>query len=772
MTRTSSNTRLLLALIAAVGALAVVPPVSSAAECPNEQGRRESNVNPTTGEPYDLSLPECRAYEMVSPLEKQAHDADLYYKSFDPSLDGVIGFSSQGDFLDPNGFEVGVTQNNAYISRRTTGGWETSSSWAPSNVIAGQAAPDFTPDLASESRCGNAGQDSVLSGNVGITCARRDPFGAWTPTPAYRSLNGIHPDATYNGASSDLSTLVFQLNPDTLLLPDDTYTSERGGSIYEMTGVGGPSPQLKLVNVTNSGESLGAVGTHVSVGYTPIGEPGDAYQAISESGNTIFFTVTPTSGGVPTLYARVGGAETVAISDPVPPECTTCNPTVREAIFQGASADGSKGFFTTEQPLLNGDEDETGDLYEYDFNRPTPRHLVQLSRGGPGDLTPGVGANVQGVVLTSHDGSRVYFVATGVLTTLPNANGQVARPGAENLYVVDTNTEETNFVADLCSGSEQSGFQADAACPASPTTVDFALWSTEKGQAQTTPDGRYLTFSTVARLTPDDVNSAQDVYRYDSQTGEVVRVSIGEPSYPASNDNNTGANAEITEPNVHQSLGGAFADVNDTNRSITSDGSEIVFLTSASLQANDVNAASEPSSCKFIATSPGCDVYLWHDGVVSMISGGRESAGHQSNGISGAVISPSGSDIYLATGAQLVGQDTDRLADVYDARLNGGFPAPVAPPSCTGEEWTCQGNGSHQPAPSSAQGSATQPPGGNLTPASFVETEEPAAKPKRLTKAQKLAAALKACRKKPRSRRAFCERQARKKYAPAKKRKK
>jgi hypothetical protein len=45
-------------------------------------------------------------------------------------------------------------------------------------------------------------------------------------------------------------------------------------------------------------------------------------------------------------------------------------------------------------------------------------------------------------------------------------------------------------------------------------------------------------------------------------------------------------------------------------------------------------------------------------------------------------MSASGSDIFFLTTAQLVGQDQDEVADVYDARINGGFPAPVAPSIC------------------------------------------------------------------------------------------
>jgi hypothetical protein len=127
-------------------------------------------------------------------------------------------------------------------------------------------------------------------------------------------------------------------------------------------------------------------------------------------------------------------------------------------------------------------------------------------------------------------------------------------------------------------------------------------------------------------------------------------------------------------------------------------------------------------------------------------------------------MSASGSDIFFATRTALVQQDTDELGDLYDARIDGGFPAPTEP-ACSGE--ACQGSPSPLPSfPPAA--SSTSPAAGNLVPPPITvapSTEpKPKAKPKELTRAQKLAKALKACRGRPRKRRAVCESQARKRY--------
>ena len=49
---------------------------------------------------------------------------------------------------------------------------------------------------------------------------------------------------------------------------------------------------------------------------------------------------------------------------------------------------------------------------------------------------------------------------------------------------------------------------------------------------------------------------------------------------------------------------------------------------------------------------------------------------------------PGGNDVFFDTIAQLVPQDTDGSPDVYDARVDGGFPV-LAAPACTGT--SCQG---------------------------------------------------------------------------------
>ena len=802
--RVQITPRLIVAGLALLASFLLSAPSAFASEaCPNEQVRQESNTNPDTGQPYSLGLPECRAYEMVSPLEKQDHDA-LTIAGPPPSVPvspggNGIGWVSQGDYAGTENYQGRSSKPvNPYVAGRTASGWITRSAYPPSSLIEEPwgfgVAGVFSPDLTGEAACGTA---TVTSGEDGPTigCALREPDGSWVGTPGYTELSGntFFANEVMAGASSNLADEIFYANQGVHFLSADTSNSAQTcetsteeaahcGGIYEVTGVGTKSPALQLVDVDNNGTMIGPTkDSGLGAGKTINAEKevGNDYQAISADGSLIYFTATPTasngfgsSANVQTVFARVDGTSTVDISNPSLSECTRCIQEAEEgkpesseaqtALFQGASADGSKVFFTTKQQLVNGDTDSSTDLYEYDFDNSPGRRIVQVSAGGLGDLTPGAGAGVGGVVSISEDGSHVYFEAGGVLTSLPNGLGQTAKAGSPNLYAYDTDTGETKFVATL-------------------STADPELYSNlanaphaEEGEhfAQTTPVGRYLVFDTYAKLIPTgpeaDTGEAQQVYRYDFQTGDLVRVSISHDGF-GSNGNAPGYNAVIGSESAESY--GASATVNDVNRSISETGETIAFTTAEQLQSTDV-AGGANKSCSNVALNdgPGCNVYEWHEcphsrcedgahGEVNMISDGQDPGGAVNAGMSAT-----GSDIFFQTRTQLVGQDTDSLGDIYDARIGGGFPAPSPEPSCSGE--ACQGSASSPPA-FGASGTASFAGGGNATPGStaFLPPEEP--KPKPLTQAQKLAKALKQCKKdRGKKKRTACEKEARKKYGP------
>ena len=258
------------------------------------------------------------------------------------------------------------------------------------------------------------------------------------------------------------------------------------------------------------------------------------------------------------------------------------------ALFQGASEDGSRVFFTTTTPLVAEDKDSGGDLYMAEIGCPVGEPGCEPSKREVTSLTlvshdPNVGeaAEVQGVSALSADARRIYFVARGVLSA-GNAEGESPVRGADNLYVYDLGEggapgEATmHFVADLCSGAVRSGEAADARCPNDLNTEagrnDDSEWSYGGDEVQTTGDGGFMVFTSYGRLTGGDTDSARDVYRYDAQTEALDRVSVGEDGYDA-NGNNDAFNASLPV----RGSGQVQKNYELGSRAISEDGSRIVF---------------------------------------------------------------------------------------------------------------------------------------------------------------------------------------------------
>jgi hypothetical protein len=700
-----------------LSAPATVTPPTKAQEgaCPNQAVIEESNENPTTRRPYSQGLPECRAYELVSPLEKQGHQI-VELTAVAPGGEAAA-FASEGGFAEPGNFYFeGAGARNSYVARRSASGWLTESAFAPAGLIelptlGAAAASDFSPELQMpQIACG-----APPSG--GYACAARQPDGSWRPTPTYwpsGGLSTITPSKTADRAQSSDLERVF-IAPGVPLFQHDTLIA---GGLYEISRARSASPQLRMINVDSAGHELALDEGKVVgalLGDTGQDVPGTAYHAVSENGERAFFSATP-EGGVRTVYGRVPctagatcseehggvagapcteshpceeGRETVAISAPeCNPKCEDEEP--KPATFQGASADGSKVFFTTEQELLPADATPGNNLYEYNLDEPEGHRLTLLSSDPNGTEA----ADVLGVARSSSDGSHVYFVATGELTTAANANKEFPHKGEHNLYayVAEGHGGHVEFVATLpvkdeklwgrACGEESVGVACDAG-----TRL-----------AQTTPNGRYLVFSSFAQLAGDAngcgaeeggkpegavvLCTAQAVYRYDAASGELNLVSHGAPTYRQQCEAEaSGAQARSKCEHEGQSADvaaldgtrGAVADFEDGHRAISEDGQSIVFTTSERLQASDVNHNE--------------DVYLWRQcaspceggGTVSLISGGQAHT-FSSN----PTISTSGGDIFFRTDAALVPQDSDPLADVYDARVGGGFAASHTP-SCAGE---------------------------------------------------------------------------------------
>jgi hypothetical protein len=191
-----------------------------------------------------------------------------------------------------------------------------------------------------------------------------------------------------------------------------------------------------------------------------------------------------------------------------------------------------------------------------------------------------------------------------------------------------------------------------------------------------------------------------------------------------------------------------------------SDSGRLFFNSATPLVPSDGNGLEdvyeyEPDGAGGCTLSSGCV------GLISSGGSSEESAFMDA--------SADGSDVFFLTSAQLLPtQDTDNAYDLYDAHLcSSAAPcapqAAATPPQCATAD-ACRAAPPPEPDLFGAPASQTFSGAGNPP----LPTPAPV-KPKPLTRAQKLANALKACRKdKGKKKRVACERSARKRYGPPK----
>jgi hypothetical protein len=358
-----------------------------------------------------------------------------------------------------------------------------------------------------------------------------------------------------------------------------------------------------------------------------------------------------------------------------------------------------------------------------------------------------VGVEMAGVVRVAEEGTYVYFVSHGELAGNLDAKGEPAKAGADNLYVYDTSTRATTFIGALAGN-------------------DLRVWGgSDERRAQATPDGRFLLFASTGDLTPDASGPGRQLYRYEvpseaHSAGTLVRVTIGEDGYN-DNGNSVGAPSSLFAP-AYKALIPKHREV-DLARpqpvSISENGAMVFFASPLALtpqaHVNDVCAIGE-GACPGEGEGVEQNVYEWEDGQVYLISDGQDTHSVLDSSATTLIgANASGSDVFFQTADPLVAQDTDTQQDVYDASVNGGFPTPVVPAGCEGE--TCQAPPSTPPT-FDASGSATFSGVGDLV------SPAPVKKVVVLSHAQKLARALKACKRLAKRRRVGCEKVARERY--------
>lgn len=719
-------------------------------------------------------LPDGRVYEQVSPAFKNGN-------FFDPVVGFMFGLASADGnaVVYPMNGAVGTSYAgivDGYVSRRVPGvGWTTTQATSrPFGELNIQAGPWFLQPSANFNSFLFAAyypfvsEDKLNFPNIFVG---EDPSvePQWVTRPRipnpYPAVGaGEHDDSNGGpyaiaGASPDLQKVFFGYAG--TLVPEDASRAPNIGSANSNgTDFGAQQDRPWGFYEWNDG-TLRNAGRLPDGQWSPFGAIPAGFGMASVFSRAQHFQADVADNTVAANGDRVffvsPDPNTSTVSDPqyACSEAQPCTHEAPELYVREVLANGEAKVALVSRSELPGHEGEPAAHGPLSVPNATQDASQTFAYGAP-DGSRVFFASVDRLTVSAPENGEAkeysYDLETGSLRYLPGVHGSIAvasNDGAELLFV---NTSRTPWRLELWRGSGAGSVIAVADLP--KTLHGQREPGVLLGRVSATGD--VFAFETNAPIsggfnnggTTYNGESPLELYRYEVSSGDLTCISCPPKgvaptgdAYISYNDANTDNRENDAEFFHRNGVGeGAPQSAVDTH-ALSADGSRIFFDTPSALVPQAVNGKR--------------DVYEWENGKVFLISSG--SAGENAYFLDS---SESGGDVFFATSVGLVPGDTDDAYDVYDARIPrpGDSPIPQAVP-CKGS--VCQGPPS-VPLLLGAPSSETFSGAGNLAPVVPTVTIK---KAKSLSRAQKLAAALKTCRRKRgKEQRAVCEREARKRY--------
>jgi hypothetical protein len=697
-----------------VGGEASLTPIGASLALPDER-TDELVSTPGTGEPYLPPTPiaiSASAAEPRSRLQFQAaQSGDAITYAAEPG--GAAGTGETGPGL-----------GNQWLANRTSTGWESVDITPVGTRSVNYQA--FSSDL-------NAGilegGHQSLNSEVTSGCQAlytRTSSGATVPVFRGGVVSEPCGHPLFAGASENESEIVFQseaaltenAEPATELPPEHPSHIGSGAEgepcMYGCNLYAAVGGRLTLVNVfeghTVPNATFGGYAVRNAVGQLAAT---DFSNVVSLDGSRIFWTDTQEGEDYEHVYVFENGTHSVQVSGPGSAEYWTATP------------DGRYAYYT-----------EAGQLWRFDTSSNTRESLA------------GEGSEVQGVVGTNQigeDGASVYVVAAGELTKEKNARGEAAEAGQPNLFLL--RGKSATFIATLSSEDNEIFTAAEG------THNRSGDWTLNVGErtAQVTPDGQGIAFQSVRSLTGyDNVGAAvePEVFVYSSSSGALSCASCTPTGIAPVLANSSLSKVPISSESTTY-----------LRRWVSNSGNRVFFDSEEPLVPQDTNGVQDvyewesegEGTCTAQNASP-----IDGGGCIYLLSGGTS----RNDSFLVDADGPGESVFFEHVGPlQQVDVPFDHN-ELYDARVRGGFKQ--VPSVCVGS--SCQHSGIEPGLTASPPASVAFSGGGNFPPPLPTVTPPPKAKHAE-TKQQKLAKALKLCRRdKSKRKRGKCEVSARKKY--------
>lgn len=505
-----------------------------------------------------------RVFELVTPPVKGGSDVSSGY--FATKDGNAVAFESFASLGDPSH----AVYSSGYVARRQADGWKTTSMQAtvadPNPLLTdSMITAGFSADLSTSFMAGwnpfEAGDENQLKDIARV----RDGVSAWvSPSVTLPDTDSV--DSDIAGSSADGRHFVITSSKQ--MLADVPGGTEQ---LY-LHGPDGVELASRLPN------GLVSTGARLGNGRGMLGDD----RAISADGQTLFFTTTP---GIAQLYMRKGGVTRLISAD------ANGNPGTAASVYRAATEDGSRVLFSSTSQLTAG-APVGGGLYRYDVATDELRLMVagtitgvmqtsddlsvayvvssaQLDPGQGSTNTPklfrvtddgahyisaiaaqdsygwlrGQGANIGGV---TPDGSRLVFQ-----TRTPLAGANTAPPKIA-VYRYDAPTDTLK-----CLSCPPDGSAVVNGATLTSGSTGTSLDSADNASRAMTADGRLAVFASEDALLPEDQNDLSDVYGYDDDGLHLL--SGGQPD----------GESQILD--------------------VTPDGSNVFFISTAKLAAEDTD---------------------------------------------------------------------------------------------------------------------------------------------------------------------------------------
>ena len=692
--------------------------------CPNMEIRQETASN---------YLPDCRAYELVSPEDANGIS---WFPAGGPASGKATSPSRTaftGDFAAMPGTEPINGEGDLYVATRTNTGWKTAHVGLPGNFTMRSGGPPVSsegPDKIQQNVLTDPGMTRFVQWDNGVqnffaeSGPEHWPTNApyvydnegkqverwpsmFNETPGSRQVFECPGDGSAVQtpgcpgavtASDDLSHFVFSLK-DIPYHPEGI--SDPPGSAYDNDV---EANTVSVISKLAGGEPI------EQEAMTDLADEAIRIPDVDEDGSHIVMSTEFNAGTI-----HFGHHLFMRVNDLVTYDITGSHPSQ----FAGMKPDGSKLYFTSAGKFAAEDEDTSVDLYMWEPEG-DDYTLASIGQNGNGNSDAcaaawtqkcdvgiikfrswaqrqsGQGGNNHSDNVLAAETGDIYFYGPEQL------DGDRGLKNFQNLYTYRNGKPQ--HVAILGGNGCATDVYGNTVCSDGPVL-----------RMQVSPDNSFMALLTTAQLTSYDNQGWPQMYRYNPATRQMLCVSCRPNGLPPTAE-------------VMGSQNGLF---------MTDDG-RTFFATKDGLVANDTN--------KLV------DVYEYVEGRARLITTGTGDQNVDEGGFGINIIqarpgllgvSADGTDVYFSTYDRLVGQDRNGATlKVYNARTGGGFPFVPPPEPCSAAD-ECHGPSSLPPPPGEFATSADLGVGGNLVEEQRRTHRDRAAK--RCKKAKKQAK-KKACR--------------------------